>query len=166
MIAGYADKDDVVFCAECWATRRPSGTRPDRILDTEDPDGKFWIVDKCETCGREVRYQTMRRGPSRCQLHPKGRHGVHQDLACRLTGNGCHQRLRARLSESRARAGLADARLMGRPGDRVVSVPVSSAASQDKTTPASPGGGAARSSGGRGLCQAVLVRYLGSSLAS
>jgi hypothetical protein len=63
MIAGYADKDDVVFCAECWATRRPSGTRPDRTLDTEDPedpDNNFWIVDPCETCGREVKYRTIR----------------------------------------------------------------------------------------------------------
>jgi hypothetical protein len=63
MIAGYVDRDDLVFCAECWLKRLPAGSGPDHVLDTVDPDdpgSNFWIVDNCESCGREVKYQATR----------------------------------------------------------------------------------------------------------
>jgi hypothetical protein len=63
MIAGYVDKHDAVFCADCWVKERAAGKSPDRVLDTEDPDdpgNNFWIVDNGESCGREVKYQATR----------------------------------------------------------------------------------------------------------
>jgi hypothetical protein len=63
MIAGYVDKHDAIFCADCWVKKRATGRSPDRVLDTEDPDdpgNNFWIVDNCVSCGREVKYQATR----------------------------------------------------------------------------------------------------------
>ena len=63
MIAGYVDKHEVIFCADCWPKQKQEGNSPDSTLDTEDPadpGDNFWIVDNCETCGQEVKYRAIK----------------------------------------------------------------------------------------------------------
>jgi hypothetical protein len=56
MIAGYIDKEEQVYCPACWCERAQQGARPTEIL-VSDAEETFWILDACEHCGDNVKYQ-------------------------------------------------------------------------------------------------------------
>lgn len=60
MIAGYVDSELHIFCVACWPKRSCRDLQPHIILDPERDDDvheDFWITDRCERCGGELRYQ-------------------------------------------------------------------------------------------------------------
>ncbi len=61
MIVGYTNKDEHVFCAECWSVEAVAGARPSLVLRSEEPDDpgdNFWVVDDCRSCGQKVKYKS------------------------------------------------------------------------------------------------------------
>jgi hypothetical protein len=62
MIGGYVDQLGSMFCPDCWVNERPPGRDLDRVLNTEDaedPNNTFWIVDRCERCGTDLKYKSI-----------------------------------------------------------------------------------------------------------
>lgn len=54
MIVGYLDQHEQLLCTACWPLHVEAGSKPCRILDSEEPDDpgdNFWIVDPCADCG-------------------------------------------------------------------------------------------------------------------
>lgn len=45
---GYIDAEDVIGFSVCWPSRRSSGARPAKLLDSDDEvdqENNFWVVD-------------------------------------------------------------------------------------------------------------------------
>lgn len=61
MIVGYTMKDNVIYCASCWRTRRPES--PDRVLHTrvsKNPMRTSGSETSAKAAAGEIKYREAR----------------------------------------------------------------------------------------------------------